>query len=210
MAAPERPIIRALALAIAACLASNVSHAAGKKEEPRVCATSSAELKAVVLEEHVKKKKGKFALGKKSECLVTADGISLPAVLVELPPFVESYVVNIRSLLGSTVLAPRVDVLDATKAHRRTLGLADVKSRGDSLSIDVFINQENADERYLVLYPDPASLGRGESRSSMGAQTTYIATGYWVSGTDTKQLVNYVDAGTLIVTLKGSRWDKKS
>ncbi|WP_116807936.1 hypothetical protein [Steroidobacter cummioxidans] len=208
MAALERPLIRAITLAIAACLASNAAHAAGKKEEPRVCAASNADLKAVALEEHVKKKKGKFVLGKKSECLVTSEGISLPAVLVELPPFVEPYVVNIRSLLGGTVLAPRVDVLDATKMQRRSLGSTDIKSRGDSLSMDVFVNQENADERYLVLYPDPASLGRGESRSSMGAQTTYIATGYWISGTDSKQLVNYVDAGTLIVTLKGSRWEK--
>lgn len=209
MAVSERYFIRAVALAITTCLASNVSHAGGKKEEPRVCAASSAELKVVLLEEHIKKKKGKFALGKKSECLVTNDGIDLPAVLVELPPFVEPYVVNIRSLLGGTVLAPRVDVLDAAKMQRRSLGLADVKSRGDSLSIDVFMNRDNADERYLVLYPDPAALGRGESRSSMGMQTTYIATGYWTSGTESKQQVNYVDAGTLIVTLKGSRWEKK-
>lgn len=208
MAASERYLIRAIALAIAACLASNASHA-GKKEEPRVCAASSTELKVVSLEEHVKKKKGKFVLGKKSECLVTSDGINLPAVLVELPPFVEPYVVNIRSLLGGTVLAPRVDVLDAAKTQRRSLGLADVKSRGDSLSIDVFMNRDNADERYLVLYPDPSALGRGESRSSMGTQTAYIATGYWTSGTESKQLVNYVDAGTLIVTLKGSQWEKK-
>ncbi|MBM0107380.1 hypothetical protein JM946_21790 [Steroidobacter sp. S1-65] len=208
MAALERSLVRTVALAVAACLASHASHA-GKKEEPRVCAASTAELKVVSLEEHVKKKKGKFVLGKKSECLVTSDGINLPAVLVELPPFVEPYVVNIQSLLGGTVLAPRVDALDAAKAHRRSLGLADVKSRGDSLSIDVFMNQENAEERYLVLYPDPEALGRGESRSSMGMQTTYIATGYWMSGTESKQLVNYVDAGTLIVTLKGSQWDKK-
>jgi hypothetical protein len=209
MAALERPLVRAVALAIAACFAGCASLAAGKKEEPpRVCAASTAELKAVLLEEHVKKKKGKFALGKKSECLVTADGINLPAVLVELPPFTESYVVNIQSLLGKTVLAPRVDVLDATKTQRRSLGIAETKSRGDSLSIDVFINQENADERYLVLYPDPTALGRGESRSSMGMQTAYIGTGYWMSGTESKQLVNYVDAGTLVVALKGPRWEK--
>jgi hypothetical protein len=208
MAALERTLVRAVALATAACLASSASHAAGKKDEPRACAASIAELKSVLLEQHVKKKKGKFALGKKSECLVTADGISLPAVLVELPPFAEPYVVNIRSLLGKTVLAPRVDVLDATKTQRRSLGLADTKSRGDSLSIDVFINQDNADERYLVLYPDPTALGSGESRSSMGLQTAYIGTGYWTSGTESKQLVNYVDAGTLVVTLKGPRWEK--
>lgn len=209
MAALERRLIRSVALAMAAYLASHAAHAGSKKEEPRVCAASSAELKVVSLEEHVKKKKGKFVLGKKSECLATADGIDLPAVMVELPPFVEPYVVNIRSLLGSTVLAPRVDVLDAAKNQRRTLGLADVKSRGDSLSIDVFMNRDNADDRYLVLYPDPSALGHGESRSSMGMQTAYIATGYWTSGTESKQLVNYVDAGTLIVTLKGPQWEKK-
>jgi hypothetical protein len=209
MSGPRRHLVAAHALALIACCATGAALAAKKKDEPRKCAASTGELTVISLEQHVEKKKGKFVLGKKSECLVTADGGNLPAVLVELPPFTQSYVVNIRSLLGGTVLAPRVDVLDANKVPRRSLGLADLKSRGDSLSLDVFINKENADERYLALYPDPSAFGRGESRSSMGTQTTYIATGYWISGTDSKHVVNYVDAGTLMVTLKGPQWDKK-
>lgn len=209
MSASRRRLIAAHALAIVAGCATGTALAAKKKEEPRACVANAGELTVVSLEQHVKQKKGKFVLGKKSECLVTPDGGNLPAVLVELPPFTQSYAVNIRSLLGGTVLAPRVDVLDANKAQRRSLGLADLKSRGDSVSIDVFINKDNADDRYLVLYPDPSAFGRGEARSSMGMQTAYIGTGYWTSGTENKQVVNYVDAGTLIVTLKGPQWEKK-
>lgn len=207
MSVSRRHSIAAHALAIVACCATGTALAGKKKEEPRACVANVAELSVVSLEQHVKKKKGKFVLDKKSECLVTADGGNLPAVLVELPPFTQSYAVNIRSLLGSTVLAPRVDVLDANKVQRRSFGLAELKSRGDSVALDVFINKDNADDRYLVLYPDPSAFGQGESRSSMGVQSTYIATGIWMSGSDSKQVVNYVDAGTLIVTLKGPQWE---
>jgi hypothetical protein len=131
-------------------------------------------------------------------------------VIVELPAFTQSYSVNVRSMLGGTVLAPRVDVLDVQKAPRRSLGLQDVRRRGDSLELDVFVTKNDGDDRYLVLYADPSALGQGESRSSMGMQTAYIGTGYWMSGTDTKVQVNYVDEGTLMVTLKGPQWEKKN
>jgi hypothetical protein len=209
MSAPSPRHLAALAFAVLACCAAGAAMAAKKKEGPRECVANIAELTVVSLEQQVKKKKGKFVLGKKSECLVMPDAGNLPAVLVELPQFTQPYAVNIRSLLGGTVLAPRVDMLDVNKTQRRSFGLADLKSRGDSLSVDIFINDDNADERYLVLYPDPSAFGHGESRSSMGMQTSYVGTGYWISGTDTKRVVTYVDAGTLIVALKGPQWEKK-
>lgn len=199
-------------VAVLACCVTLPALGAGKnkKEEvPRTCVASAAELTVIPLEDHVKQKKGKFVLGKKSECLATADGLNLPAVVVELPAFTQSYSVNVRSLLGGTVLAPRIDVLDAQKASRRSLGLQEVRRRGDSLELDVFVTQNDGDDRYLVLYPDPAALGQGESRSTMGMQTAYIATGYWTSGTESKVQVNYVDEGILMVTLKGPQWAKK-
>jgi hypothetical protein len=203
-------VLNRISVAALACCVTLPALSADKKDEPRTCVASAAELTVVPLEDHVKRKKGKFVLGKKSECLLTADGFNLPAVIVELPAFTQSYSVNVRSMLGGTVLAPRVDVLDAQKAPRRSLGLQDVRRRGDSLELDVFVTRNGGDDRYLVLYADPSALGQGESRSSMGMQTAYIGTGYWMSGTDTKVQVNYVDEGTLMVTLKGPQWEKKN
>lgn len=208
MFAPRRYRLAAHALAIIACCTTGAALAAKEKEDKRTCVANASELTVVSLEQHVKKKKGKFVLDKKSQCLVTADGGKLSAVLVELPPFTQSYAVNVRSLIGPTVLAPRIDVLDATKAQRRSFGVNELKSRGDSLAVDIFINKDNADDRYLVLYPDPSAFGGSQARSSMGMQTSYVGTGFWTSGTDKKQVVNYVDAGTLMVTLKGPQWDK--
>jgi hypothetical protein len=203
-------VLNRISVAALACCVALPALSAEKKDEPRTCVANAAELTVVPLEDHVKRKKGKFVLGKKSECFVTADGFNLPAVIVELPAFTQSYSVNVRSMLGGTVLAPRVDVLDAQKAPRRSLGLQDVRRRGDSLELDVFVTRNDGDDRYLVLYADPSALGQGESRSSMGMQTAYIGTGYWMSGTDTKIQVNYVDEGTLMVTLKGPQWEKKN
>jgi hypothetical protein len=206
----NRISVRGCLVATLACCVALPALGKNKKEEPpRTCVASAAELTVIPLEDHVKRKKGRFVLNKKSECLVTADGFNLPAVVVELPAFTQSYSVNVRSLLGGTVLAPRIDVLDAQKAPRRSLGLQDVRRRGDSLEIDVFVTKNDGDDRYLVLYPDPSVLGQGESRSAMGMQTTYIATGYWTSGAESKVQVNYVDEGTLLVMLKGPQWEKK-
>jgi hypothetical protein len=205
-------VARWLAAALVWCVAVPAlgANSKNKKEEaPRTCVASVAELTVVPLEGYVQRKKGKFVLDKKSECLATPDGFNLPAVLVELPTFTQSYSVNVRSLLRGTVLAPRIDVLDAQKAQRRSVGLQDVRRRGDSLELDVFVTQNDGDDRYLVLYPDPGALGQGESRSSMGMSTAYIGTGYWTSGTESKVQVNYVDEGTLVVTLKGPQWAKK-
>jgi hypothetical protein len=197
------------AIALVALGAVSVPAVAGNKEVARACASEASALRVISLEAHVKQKHGKFVLGKKSECLVTADGGNLAAVLVELPAFTEPYSISIRSLLGKSVLVPRADLLDATKVRRRSLGLQDVKRRGDSLSIEVFINNENADERFLVLYADPAALGQTETRSSMSIQSTYVVTGTWMSGNEAKQVVDYVSEGTLVVALNGAQWEKK-
>ena len=197
------------ATALVALCAVSVPAVAGNKEVARICADGVSALRVISLESHVKQKKGKFVLGKKSECLVTVDGGNLAAVLVELPAFTEPYSINIRSLLGKSVLVPRADLLDATKATRRSLGLQDVKRRGDSLSIEVFINNENADERFLVLYADPAAFGQAETRSSMSIQSTYVGTGTWMSGNEARQVVNYASEGTLVVGLNGAQWEKK-
>jgi hypothetical protein len=194
---------------LAGCLTAMTAFAGKKEAAPRVCVAAPADLTVVSLENHVKQKKGKFALNEKSQCIVTPDGGKLAAVLVELPQFTQSYSVNVRSLLGATVLVPRIDVLNAQKEVRRSLGLTDVRRRGDSLELDVFVTKDSADDRFLLVYADPAAFGQAESRSTMGMQTSYIGTGYWTSGTETKQQINYVDEGTLLVSLKGPQWEKK-
>jgi len=195
-------------LAVVACWAATAV-AGGNKDAARSCAASPAEL-AVVPLEHRGKITKKAVLGKKSECLVLTEGGNRPAVLFELPSFTQSYSVNVRSaLLGTTVLVPRVDVLDAQKVRRRSLGLHAVRRRGDSLELDVFVTKNDAEDRYLVVYSDPDASGQGESRSSMGTQTIYVANTFWVSGTENNVEVKYVENGVLVLTLKGPQWDKK-
>jgi Maltose operon periplasmic protein precursor (MalM) len=182
---------------------------AAKAVKAHECLADPAGLTVVSLAAYVKEKKGKFVLGEKSECLVTADGGNLPVVVVELPQFSEPYCVSVRSVVGASVLVPRIEVLDSQKTVRRSLGLADIHRRGDSLEVDLFVNEPDAADRYLVIHADAAAFGQGESRSTMGIQTTYVGTGYWTSGTEASRQINYVDKGTLFVELKGPQWEKK-
>jgi hypothetical protein len=103
-------------------------------------------------------------------------------------------------------------VLSETFSVAREYSSSDFRRRGDSISIEIFLNDENAGERFVLVYVDPAEVGKQDSRTVLTSNGTYISTGIsgfmLVTGSDTARVISAVDSGSLMIKLVGARWDR--
>lgn len=173
------------------------------------CATSPAQLKAVDLTELFLHHKGELDVRSRAGCLRLASGSELPAVLLALPPFSTPYAVRIEAPTGNGgYMQPRVDLLDARYQTLRSFGAERVRRRGTQLSMEVFVNEANAAERFVMLYADPEHLGEEDHRTTSQSQMLFVGTGFVVLGADRTAVLHSGTEGHLTVLLVGEAWDK--
>lgn len=180
-----------------------------KPPPPRECTADHNTLPVTNLEQLVEKKKGMVVFNAKSPCLGRAGQPPLPAVVLELPKYEAPYVLRIESMIAGSFVMPRVEMLNADGTVSRVIEAASFRKRTSVVSVDVFMKAEHAGEARVLLFPDPAEIGKSEQRTVMGLQSTYIYTGTWNSGTDTTQNLQQVDEGKVHVQLVGDAWDEK-
>jgi hypothetical protein len=218
-AQPAAPAVEALpaapdagATATPAAPIESTSPAAGAiaaaTPAPPGCRASSRELVAAGIEELVAKRRGRVKIDTKAPCLLVGD-LALPAGLFELPAWEGPYSIRIESLVRGTYVLPRIDMLDGEHRVLRTLEHDDFTRRGASVSTQMFLNDANANERYLLIYPDPSQLGRQETQTRGGTGAAYTGFGMLFYGTDQTTTVQAVERGELVFTLIGERWEKK-
>ncbi|HEY8122277.1 MAG TPA: hypothetical protein VII78_13230 [Myxococcota bacterium] len=158
--------------------------------------------------------RGEFKLTSRRGCLSLEEG-DFPAGLLALPDFVEPYAVRVAAWVEGSygynakpkVVSPRVTLLDAHFAVTRSFGEAELTRRGEQLALDVFVNPENAAERYLLLHVEPERLGQTERRTSVGSTMTPVVIGTSVamitSGHDKPQEIEIRATGRFVVSLLG-------
>lgn len=174
---------------------------------PPGCRASSRELVAASIEELVAKRRGRVKIDTKAPCLRVGD-LPLPAGLFELPAWEGPYSIRIESLVRGTYVLPRIDMLDAEHRVLRTLAHDHFTRRGASVSTQLFVNDANARERFLLIYPDPSQLGRQETQTRGGMGSAYTGVGMLFYGTDQTTTVQAVERGELVFALIGERWEK--
>jgi len=180
-----------------------------KKPPPRECTTDHNTLPVTNLELLLAKKKGIVVFNEKSPCLTREGQPPLPAAVLELPKFETPYVLRIESMISGSFVMPRVEMLGADGSVTRVIDAASFKKRTSVVSVDVFMKAEHAGETRVLLFPDPAEIGKSEQRTVMGMQGTYVYTGTWYAGSDTTQNLQQVDEGRITVRLVGDAWDEK-
>jgi hypothetical protein len=200
-------------LAACALLFGGDAAFAGKKPKkpppPRECTADHNTLPVTNLEQLLTKRKGVVLFNEKSPCLSRQGQPPLPAAVLELPKFEAPYILRIESLISGSFVMPRVEMLGADGTVTRVIEAGSFRKRTTVVSVDVFMKPENAGETRVLLFPDPAEIGKSEQRTVMSMQSTYIYTGTWNSGTDTTQNLQQVDEGRLTVLLVGDAWDDK-
>jgi len=176
---------------------------------PVPCVVSRAELKTHDVADIFLHHKGEVELrGASVGCLKLENGMELPALLLALPAFESSYAIRLSApTKNAAYVQPRVDMLDAQYSIVRSFGAERVKRRAQEVSLEVFIDPPNAPERFLLLYPDPEHLGEKAQQTTSQTNTTFIGTGFWISGSDKTTSLESTTEGKLTVQLIGAQWD---
>jgi hypothetical protein len=196
-----------VAVLLALVAAHPLARGAEPPPAPLTCADSAGGLQPQRLETVHAEKRGRIALDATAQCLGGVAGFPVAAVLLELPAFTEPYSVRVFSLVGGTFAIPRLELLDAQFARTRQFAADDFTRRGDSISLEVFVDADNAADRYLLAYVDPERIGTGDARRVMSVNANPYF--YMWTGAETQQVAQAVDSGRLVVELVGERWKKK-
>ena len=193
---------------LAAVWTVGATAAGGKEPPPIACVAGPGDLPHQDLLELVAHKKGRVPLERRTGCLADMKGISVPAVLLSLPELQGPYSIKVAAPVGKTYFMPAMQLLDEALAVRRTIPAEELKRRGQEFSIEIFMEKQNADERYLLVFIDPDSLGKQDTRTSTRSQTAFIGTGYWIAGVDQTQSMSAVDSGRLTFSVSGELGDQ--
>jgi hypothetical protein len=200
--APSRPLP-----AIALCLAA--AGAAAGPAPVGSCAAAPAELHAVDVVDLFLKHKGAYTLSRRSGCLILdQSGAEFNAVLLSLPNFDSPYAMRVAAKIGKSMLLPRIDMLDGQYQVLRSFGGDALKRRGTEMSLEVFFEPANAQERYALIYPDPPHVHDTDHRTTSDPQMISVGTGFLVMGAERAADIAATDSGDLVLSLIGDRWNK--
>ena len=169
----------------------------------RECAAAPDLSKAVPLAFDGKKETVQTAdIADTTPCMKSAAGAALYVAYV-LPRSDIPYVIAVASpALGMTLFAPHVMLLASDGTVRRDYAGKQVEFRGAGLGVQV---RNHADETYLVVASDPASVGGTTSRINEATHVNYGSTGYATyqihTGSESQDTYTYAHNGRVTVTL---------
>ncbi len=178
----NRALLLLLSMLLAACASKPRTEAARFNIDPQTCKASIADVAALPVT-RVAAYKDRFPKSLRFEkvatCLRSDNGGALPLVLMDLgPPAALEVQVNLI-MRSEVVLAAAIDLLDAERRLIRSVPFERFVRRGGAYSGSIFLNEKDADVRYLVLRPDPDAVG-GKNESISGVAQTFSAV--FVSG----------------------------
>ena len=171
-------------------LAEDPASAAPAPIEVSGCAASVSEMAPRNLQEignHKKKRKRWLVeINDESPCLAVSDTSATYAQLLELPDFEQPYRIDISSMMrkkkksktDQLVFVPTIVLLDGDMQPTRTFDDDDFRYRGNRLNHSIFMNDENAAERMMLVYSSPEDIGKTDERVAGGVNTGAIYTGY--------------------------------
>jgi Maltose operon periplasmic protein precursor (MalM) len=173
------------------------------------CATKPEQLDGIDLAMLFIKHHGKIDLEPSDGCLVVGEPPKgLAAVRLALPAFEGPYAVKVSAPVGKSIILPRVIFLDEQYRTTRTFGPDDLKRRGTEMSLEIFIEPANSDEKYVLIYADPAHIGDQDRRTVSRTDTLYVGTGYILLGSEVGSDVTAEDTGDIVVSLIGERFEQ--
>ncbi len=136
-------------------------------------------------------------------------------LLLELPAYKNTYVVNITSLPGGsgssnrselTHVAMRIETLDADFSPLRVYPHTGMKKRGHGYEKTIFINPSNQNERYLLIY---GALDVEPERVTVSTtDVVFVGTGFFLGGIDNAITLRATGSGVLQVETKGLQPEK--
>ena len=169
----------------------------------------SAAVPTVVTLDGDDEKPAVVTLDANSRCLAGTTGKSLYAIFAI--PEGGPYTISLSSVsLGSSILAPKAEVLDAQGAVLHELPASGFLFRGTNLTS---LYRSHAGERYLLVESDPANVGKPLQRLKENVQVTAVSTGYVYveihTGTDVASTATWSHNGQISVSVVHDKPVKK-
>jgi hypothetical protein len=161
MLAPLRLAVPLSVALLVGCAAKPRQEAARFDFQTKQCAASLETLAVNPLLRSLSTKPKALRLDfqKQAGCIKAKNGNPVPMLLLGLDGKVPSQVdvgINIEKEIA---FAAAVDVLDGNYKRLRTVPFADFVKRGAAYTLTIFLNESDADARYLVLRPDAQEVG---------------------------------------------------
>lgn len=190
---------------------------AAKTGEPeqRECADSLQQVEPsslVDLGEHKQKpKRWLVSVNEESPCLRFSPEQAMSVELLQLQPFGKPYRLDISSLMrkerktkhDQLIFSPTIVMLDGKLRPTREFPHDEFRYRGSKLSHTIFINEENADERFLLLYSAPETIGETDERVAGAVNSIVVSTGpgiiFVTGGADRRATVTNSASGDLYI-----------
>lgn len=121
------------------------------------------------------------------------------------PPVLASITIQANS---AATLATAITLLDSQRTPIRRVGFNEFVRRGDSFTLDVFVNRSDRDAAYLLLTPDAAWVGKADVSVRGGFSTMVIPVGVGVfafnKGFEARTTRQLTDAGKLRIEIKAT------
>ncbi len=151
--------------------------------------------------EHRKPKTSEFVVDSRGNCLLTADGKSVPALLIRIDPITQPVNLKLTSVSGKeSTLPAHVAILDAKFEEIKTYAFEHFNKRGADYTTTVFLNPSDT-VRYLLATPDVEWIGR-QNQTTQGRRwttiwSTGVLTGTISNGTEDRRSIPFSVFGTL-------------
>lgn len=137
---------------------------------------------------------------------VLADGTRVPAALFDLrpvsPPMRASVTLEANP---HATLATSVTLLDGGYKPIRRMGFEQFARRGDTYTLDVFVNAADRGASYLLLLPDAAWVGKSDASTRAGTTAVVVPVGLatfaYRHGFEAHATRRLTDAGRLRIEL---------
>ena len=91
-------------------------------------------------------------------------------------------------------------LVSADFALARNYPSTKLRERNGSQELTVFVNPQNRDERFILVYGDMGARATELLRSE--SKTVFVGTGFFLDGADNRQVIHPFDTGSVQVEVK--------
>lgn len=137
-----------------------------------------------------------------SRCFAARGGAPVNYAVLRLPRFRKAWMLTLESpIVGQSLFAPEVLTLDADGQVLRRLPFERFSMRGEHLEASLFVGEENAPERFLLVHSAIQAVGQGGTQVVSGAFVIPILTGLiplvYMQGTERERSYTLAHSGQM-------------
>lgn len=164
-----------LAVLCAGCNVNPINYGE-RLQTPSNCCFQFADLPAEKLA--IQEEPHRFHIGDKYQTAIEDGGQRVFALKLELPEFNEPYIIKLESRVRhNRALVPKLRLIDADGEITRTIDREQFVFNMNKYELSLFINEQQKNERFLLISEDPAARNQTQNTLSVNINTMVLGNG---------------------------------